>query len=39
MDNIAQFVALINQKGGVAKTNRFRINITLPTDIIIDKGK
>ena len=27
MDNIAQFVALIKQKGGVAKKNRFRIEI------------
>lgn len=28
MENIAQFVTLIKQKGGVAKKNRFRISIT-----------
>jgi hypothetical protein len=30
MDNIAQFVALISAKGGVAKKNRFRIEISIP---------
>ena len=31
MDNIAQFVALISKKGGIAKKNRFRIEISIPT--------
>ena len=31
MDNIQQFVALIGKKGGVAKKNRFRINISIPS--------
>jgi hypothetical protein len=31
MDNIAQFVALISKRGGIAKTNRFRIEISIPT--------
>lgn len=31
MDNIQQFVALISKKGGVAKKNRFRINISIPS--------
>jgi hypothetical protein len=30
MDNIAQFVALISAKGGVAKKNRFKIEISIP---------
>ena len=33
MDNIAQFVALIKAKGGIAKKNRFRININLTNDL------
>jgi len=33
MDNIQQFVALIANKGGVAKTNRFRIKIYLTNDL------
>jgi len=31
MDNIAQFVGLIRARGGIAKTNRFRIEISIPT--------
>lgn len=31
MDNIAQFVSLIRAKGGIAKKNRFRINISIPS--------
>jgi len=31
MDNIQQFVALISKKGGVAKKNRFRIEISIPS--------
>jgi len=31
MDNIQQFVALIRKKGGVAKKNRFRIEISIPS--------
>ena len=33
MDNIQQFVALIKQKGGVAKKNRFKIKIYLTNDL------
>jgi hypothetical protein len=33
MDNIAQFVALIKQKRGVAKKNRFRIKIYLSREL------
>jgi hypothetical protein len=33
MDNITQFVALINAKGGVAKKNRFRMSIPLTNEL------
>jgi hypothetical protein len=36
MDNIQQFVTLIGKKGGVAKKNRFRIEISIPSYISSD---